>query len=105
VRSQALRQNRSGRTKDQIQSRAAQKAADHEWIWQVFVAIYPQDIPFYVVISRSITKAMERVADSSSINRQVIRKALCVMKRALYGWLILLAGEEEPPLWLLFLIG
>jgi len=48
---------------------------------------------------------MERVADSNSINRQVIRKALYIMKRALYGWLILLAGEEEPHVWLLFLIG
>jgi hypothetical protein len=51
---------------------------------------------FYVVTSRKITNAMETVADRIISNRRVIRKALCAMILVPYGWLILLAGEEEP---------
>ena len=60
---------------------------------------------FYVVTSRKITNAMETAADRTISNRQVTWKAFCIMTLAPYGWLILLAGEEEPSVWLLFLIG
>lgn len=60
---------------------------------------------FYVVTSRKITNAIETVADRIISNCQVIRKALCAMILAPYGWLILLAGEEKPHMWQLFLIG
>lgn len=60
---------------------------------------------FYVVTSRKITNAMETAADRTISKRVVTWKALCIMTLAPYGWSILLAGEEEPNVWLLFLIG
>jgi len=48
---------------------------------------------------------MERVADRIISNHQAIRKPLCVMTLAPYGWSKYLAGEEEPHVWLSFLIG
>jgi hypothetical protein len=53
---------------------------------------------FYVVSSGKITNAMETVAGRIISNCKVIRKALFAMILALYGGLILLAGEEEPHL-------
>jgi hypothetical protein len=53
---------------------------------------------FYVVSSRKITNAMKTVAERITSNRQVIRKVLCAVILAPRGWLILLAGEEEPHL-------
>jgi hypothetical protein len=71
----------------------------------VFVALYSWDIPYHLVISRETAIAMGNAADRIISNRQASRKVFCVMTLRLYRGLIWLAGEEQPPMWLLFLIG
>ena len=53
-------------------------------------------IPLYLVASRTITNATERIADRNINNRLVNLKVFCVMKLALPGRLIPLAGLDHP---------
>jgi hypothetical protein len=50
----------------------------------------------YLVASRKIINATERIADRNINNCLVNLKVFCVMKFGLPGWLIPLAGMDQP---------